>query len=301
MNKWQRLAAVASAEIILAACVALVLVANLFAEVMLHNPTDERFRSPAQPSLTGYQQITLNTQDRVRLSVWYLPPQNGAAVVLLHGYKADHAQMLPIAALLVRHGYGVILPDLRGHGQSEGELITFGYHEWRDVDVVYQYLIAQPDVDAERIGVLGNSMGGAIAILYAAENPKVKTIVAQSPYASLHDMVGTNVKRVINWPPFPLAPTILFLAERKAGFQAEALAPIRHIRQISPRPVFIMMGGKDSWANPDGGRQLYAAAGEPRELWFDSELEHLEFSEKRADEFEQRVVAFFDKYLLNKP
>jgi alpha-beta hydrolase superfamily lysophospholipase len=268
---------------------------------MLHNPIQERFQSPAQPSLTGYQQITLNTQDEVRLSVWYLAPQNGAAVILLHGYKADHAQMLPIAAMLVRHGYGVILPDLRGHGQSEGELITFGYYERRDVDAVYQYLIAQPDVDAERIGVLGNSMGGAIAILYAAENPKVKAIVAQSPYTSLYDMVGTNVKRVIHWPPFPLAPMILFFAERKAGFQAEALAPIRHIRQISPRPVFIMMGGKDTWANPDGGRQLYAAAGEPRELWFDPELEHLEFSEKRAGEFEQRAVAFFDKYLLNKP
>jgi hypothetical protein len=58
-----------------------------------------------------------------------------------------------------------------------------------------------------------------------------------------------------------------------------------------------MMGGRDTWVNPDGGRRLYLAAGEPRELWFDPELEHLEFSEKRADEFEQRVVAFFDRYL----
>jgi len=300
MNKWQRLAVVVSAEIILAACVALVLVANLFADVLLRNPANERYRSLAQSTLTGYQQITLTTQDGVRLSAWYLPSQNGAAIILLHGYKADHAQMFPVAAMLVRHGYGVILPDLRGHGQSEGEEITFGYHERRDVQAIYQYLITQPKVDAERIGVLGNSMGSAIAISYAAENPEIKAVVAQSPYISLDDMVATNIKRLVNLPPFPLAPMILFFAERKAGFQAEALAPLRHIRQISPRPVLIMMGGKDTWANPEGGRQLYAAAGEPRELWFDPELSHLEFQEKRADEFEQRVVAFFDKYLLAK-
>ena len=300
MNKWQRLAAVASAEIILAACVALVLVANLFADVLLHNPANERYRSLAQSTLTGYQQITLTTQDGVKLSAWYLPSQNGAAIILLHGYKADHAQMFPVAAMLVRYGYGVILPDLRGHGQSEGEEITFGYNERRDVQAVYQHLITQPKVDAERIGVLGNSMGSAIAILYAAENPGIKAVVAQSPYTSLDDMVATNIKRLVNLPPFPLAPMILFFAERKAGFQAEALAPLRHIRQISPRPVLIMTGGKDTWANPEGGRQLYAAAGEPRELWFDPELSHLEFQEKRADEFEQRVVAFFDKYLTAK-
>ncbi len=61
------------------------------------------------------------------------------------------------------------------------------------------------------------------------------------------------------------------------------------------------MGGKDTWVNPEGGRQLYAAAGEPRELWFEPESGYLEFPEKRAAEFEERVVAFFDRYLSGKP
>jgi fermentation-respiration switch protein FrsA (DUF1100 family) len=207
--------------------------------------------------------------------------------------------MLPIAAMLIRHSYGVIILDLRGHGESEGELITFGYNEVRDVEAAHQYLLTRSEVDPERIGLLGNSMGSATALLYAAENPAIKAVVAQSPYATLEDMVQANVRR-LNLPTFPLAPMMVFFIERKLGFPVDTLAPIRRIGQISPRPVLILMGGKDTWVNPGGGQQLYAAAGEPRELWFEPELGHVEFHEKRAAEFEERVVVFFDKHLLDK-
>ena len=301
--KWRKLALVALAELTILALVALVLIANLFADIMLRNPANERPRERdteallAQLDLTHGQPITLTTTDGFKLATWYWPSRNGAAVILLHGYKQIRSEMLPIAAMLVRHGYGVIIPALRGHGESDGELVTFGYHETRDVEAAFQYLLAQPEVARDRIGILGNSMGGAIAILYASQNSAIKAVVAQSPYTTIDDMVAANVKRTVNLPPFPFTPMIVFFVERKAGFSVKEFAPIDHIAKISPRPVFIMTGGKDTWVNPDGGRQLYLAAGEPRELWFDPELEHLKFSEKRADEFEKRVVAFFDQYL----
>ena len=111
---------------------------------------------------------------------------------------------------------------------------------------------------------------------------------------------GFRFRRRLGLPTFPLAPMMLFFIEREFGFPVDTVAPIRHIGQISPRPVLILMGGKDTWVNPEGGRQLYAAAGEPRELWFDPEIGHLEFHERRATEFEERVVAFFDRYLPDK-
>ena len=301
--KWRKLALVALAELTILALVALVLIANLFADIMLRNPANERPKEQraeamlAQYNLTHGQQITLTTADGLKLATWYWPSRNGAAVILLHGYKQIRSEMLPIAAMLVRHGYGVMLPAMRGHGESDGELITFGYHETRDVEVAFQYLLAQPEVARDRIGILGNSMGGAIAILYASQTPAIKAVVAQSPYTTIDEMVAANVKRTVNLPSFPMTPMIVFFVERKAGFPVKEFAPIDHIAKISPRPVFIMTGGKDTWVNPNGGRQLYAAAGEPRELWFDPDLGHLEFSEKRADEFEKRVIAFFDQYL----
>jgi alpha-beta hydrolase superfamily lysophospholipase len=305
MKKWHRLTLFAVTLVILSAGIGLALVANLFADITIHNPVSGRTKEqlPAafldEPRLADLADIALTTDDSVRLVAWYSPSQNKAAVILLHGYKADRSTMLPIAAMLIRHGYGVIMPDFRGHGESEGERITFSHDEVRDVEAAYQYLLNRSEVDPQRIGLLGNSMGSATALLYAAENPAIKAVVAQSPYTTVEDMVQANVRR-LGFPAFPLAPMMSFFIERKLGFSVETIAPIRHIGQISPRAVFILMGGKDTWVNPEGGQQLYAAAGEPRELWFDSEMGHLEFHEKRAAEFEERVVAFFDRYLSGK-
>ena len=305
MKKWHKLTLFAVAQVILLAGIGLAWVANLFADITIHNPVSGRTKEqrPAalldEPRLADLADIALTTSDGVRLAAWYFPSQNRAAIILLHGYKANRSTMLPIAAMLIRHGYGVIIPDFRGHGESEGERITFGHDEVRDVEATFQYILTRSEVDPERIGLLGNSMGSATALLYAAENPAIKAVVAQSPYATLEDMVQANVRR-LGFPTFPLAPMMLFFIEREFGFPVDTVAPIRHIGQISPRPVLILMGGKDTWVNPEGGRQLYAAAGEPRELWFDPELGHLEFHEKRAAEFEERVVEFFDKYLPSK-
>jgi len=305
MKKWHKLTLFAVAQVILLACIGLTWVANLFADIVIHNPVSGRTqaRRPAalrdESQLIGLADITLTTRDGLRLAAWCFPSQNRAAIILLHGYKANRSTMLPIAAMLIRHGYGVIIPDFRGHGESEGELITFGHNEVRDVEAAHQYLLTRSEVDPERIGLLGNSMGSATALLYAAENPAIKAVVAQSPYATLDDMVRANVRR-LNLPTFLLAPMMVFFIERKFGFPVDTLAPVHHVGRISPRPVLILMGGKDTWVNPGGGRQLDAAAGEPHELWFEPELGHLEFHEKRAAEFEERIVAFFDKHLLDK-
>jgi len=93
---------------------------------------------------------------------------------------------------------------------------------------------------------------------------------------------------------------IRFFAEREAGFNAGEVAAIAHIGEISSRPVFLLQGGADTTVPPNSGQKLYDAAGEPRELWFDPKLGHVEFDTKRADEYEARVVAFFDRYLLGK-
>ncbi len=305
MRKWHKLTLFAVAQVILLACIGLAWVANLFADIVIHNPVSGRTqaRRPAalvdESQLIGLADITLTTRDGLRLAAWYFPSQNRAAIILLHGYKANRSTMLSIAAMLIRHGYGVIIPDFRGHGESDGELITFGYNEVRDAEAAHRYLLTRSEVDPERIGLLGNSMGGATALLYAAENPVIKAVVAQSPYTTLDDMIRANVRR-LNLPTFPLAPMMVFLIERKFGFPVDTLAPIHHIGRIGPRSVLILIGGKDTWVNPEGGRQLYAAAGEPRELWFEPELGHLEFHEKRAAEFEERIVVFFDKHLLDK-
>lgn len=282
-----------------------------YADKMIYNTVEVRAEKMekypedlAEFGLTDFREITLITSDSVRLEALYFSSKNGAAVITVHGYKSVRASMLPIVAMLVRHGYGVILPDLRSHGKNlekhmteKGALITFGKKEVLDLEAAYQYLLKRPDVDPEKIGVLGNSMGGAIVIQYAARNPNIKAVVAQSPFASIRDTTDVSVKHFLGIPPFPLAPIIVFLAERKLGFPTKEIAPIQHIGKIAPRPLFLMMGGKDSYVNADGIWLLSAAYGHPHLLWFDQELDHVEFHKKFPEKFETCVVGFFDKHL----
>jgi fermentation-respiration switch protein FrsA (DUF1100 family) len=111
--------------------------------------------------------------------------------------------------------------------------------------------------------------------------------------------VATSVQHFTGLPEFPFVPLITFWAENETGFKKEDIDATKWIADISPRPVFLMQGGADTVISADSGQRLYDAAGEPKELWFDPALGHVEFDTKRAAEYEARVVAFFDKYLLN--
>ncbi|MBI3286435.1 MAG: alpha/beta fold hydrolase, partial [Chloroflexi bacterium] len=140
--------------------------------------------TPADNGL-DYEEVVLITEDGLALRAWYLPGTNGAAIIVQHGYGGSRQRMLLEASMLHKHGYGVLLFDWRGHGESEGGLVTFGYYEIRDAQAALAWLQNRPEVDSDRMGVLGDSMG-AVALLYAAARmPEIKAVVAISPFPSL--------------------------------------------------------------------------------------------------------------------
>jgi alpha-beta hydrolase superfamily lysophospholipase len=298
MNRWKILAFVLSILMLAAFGV----VASLFqANLFVTNSFDQRDPIDESPAGYGldYQAITLTGDDGYDLAAWYVPSRNRAAVIVQHGYKDDRTSMLPRAEMLARHGYGVMMVDLRAHGESDGESISFGLYEIQDVDAAYQYLLTCPDVDPDRIGALGASMGGVVVLLYASQNPAIKAVVSESAYASLEDQIPAAVE-ASGLPAFLLAPLVQWFAERELGFEAGDIAPVEHIGSISPRPVFVLHGGVDDVVPSDNGRRLYDAAGEPRFLWLEPDLGHTAFVEERPVEFETRVIAFFDRYLLER-
>jgi len=240
------------------------------------------------------------TSDDLNLVGWFVPSQNGAVIIMQHGYKSTRKELLNEAEMMVRHGYGVLLTTVRAHDHSEGERISFGREEMKDMESWYQYLISRDDIDTDKIGILGNSYGGMLSIQYAAQNKNIKAVVAQSAFSSLNDTVETSVTYFTDLPVFPFAPLIVFWAERESGFTTEDIDTTKWIGQISPRPVFLMQGGADVVISSNSGQRLYDAAGEPKELWFDPELGHVDFDKERDGEFEKRVSEFFDQYLLNK-
>lgn len=300
IKKWKKIVLIVVAFPIMTVSGLIINISADNAHQMVTNPLEERgqlTRSPADYGI-AYQDIKLLTEDGLTLAAWYVPSQNGAAVIAIHGYKSNRESMLEEADMLFRHGYGVLLFDMRSHGESEGEVLRFGVDEMQDFEAAYQYLLTRPEVDRDRIGLMGNSNGAAMSILYAAQNPAIKALVAQSAYASLQDEIATGVEYFGGVPAFPFAPLIQFFAEREVDIRAKDIAPIAVIDQISPRPILILQGGADEAIPTDSGQRLYDAAEPPKELWFEPSVGHTDFDTDFPVVFEARLIAFFDRYLL---
>jgi fermentation-respiration switch protein FrsA (DUF1100 family) len=244
-----------------------------------------------------FEEVTVTTTDGFRLVGWMIPSQNGAAVMAQHGYKGNRTGLLEEAVMLHRNGYGVLLTTIRAHDESEGELISFGALEMQDLEAWYQYLVTRSDVDPARIGILGNSLGGSLVIQYAAQNEAIRGVVAHSAFSSIDDTVTTSIEYFTNLPSFPFAPFIVFWAEQEVGFDSAVISAKNWIGEISPRPVLILHGGQDILISKESGQLLYEAAGAPKELWYEPDLGHVSFDTELPEEFENRVVGFFDEVL----
>jgi fermentation-respiration switch protein FrsA (DUF1100 family) len=263
------------------------------ADAFLHPRRHLPAETPADRGL-DYRDVTFTAPDGLALRGWYLPSQNGAAIIVGHGIGGYRT--LGPAEVLARHGYGVLLFDWRAHGESDGDLCTFGYHEARDVAGALAWLQAQPDVDPERIGMLGESMGAVAAIRAAAQLPAIQGVVADSPYADPVEAIR-NIWSGTGLPAFPFVPLQIALGELHTGLELDDLQPLDSVAAISPRSILILAGGQDPIIGPDAGQRYYAAAGEPKELWFEPDQGHVVFRQVYPEEYEQRVVGFFDATL----
>jgi uncharacterized protein len=270
---------------------------NYFADTFTSSsPTDRTCPLQDPDAAFPYRQVALTTSDGLTLQAFYVPSHNGAAVILLHGYRFCHAEMFPLARILVREGYGVILPDFRAHGLSSATQVAFGKKEILDADAAFRFLVSQPETDPHRIAIAGNSLGSATAILYAARNAQIRAVVAHSPFASMTEEVWYQVERAHLLPAPLLAPFIQFWLTLRLG-PLDDFSPIRAVHAIAPRPIFILEGGQDALAAPGAGRRLYEAAGQPKTLWYDPDVQHVDFQNAHPQEFDRRMVEFFSENL----
>ena len=186
--------------------------------------------------------MAFRTADGVRLSAWYIPSRNGAAVVLLPGAGSSRASLLGQAAVLARHGYGALLVDTRGHGLSGGHAMDFGWRGDRDIAAAVSYLGLQPGVQAGKIAVLGESMGGEQALVAAGSDPRIRAVVAEGATGQqladhgwlLHGIDGA-LTRGMEW--------VMYTA---AGLISGAPRPMSipdAIRADGGRPTLIIAGG----------------------------------------------------------
>jgi pimeloyl-ACP methyl ester carboxylesterase len=231
-----------------------------------------------------------------RVHGWFLAHEETQRVIVLcPGYRGTKADLLGIGMHLWREGHNILLFDYHGHGHGWGAPVTLGFREVNDFLGALDYV--RQRVPGALIGVLGYSMGAAVAIMGAARRPEARVVVADSAFATHWGVVEYNFKRVVRLP----APPFLFLADRlmawRAGYRFREVEPLRDVARIAPRPLLLIHGLEDTTISPQDSQRLFEAAGEPKELWLVEGMEHCCAYFKDRLAYCQRVAAFFARHL----
>lgn len=236
---------------------------------------------------------------RGKLAAWYLPASNGCTLICCHGINDNRSQWLGQVARLHRdRGYGALLFDFAGHGESEGNQVTYGAREQGDVAAVLDYLRGRGDVDMRGIGIMGYSLGAITAVLATAGQPDIQALVIESGFSDLQRDIGILFHRFTGLPAFPFANLVVFWGQRISGIRLGEIRPERVIGRIAPRAVFIISDLRDGIADePHDGEHLYAHAGEPKQLWQVPDVGHVQAFNVLPEEWTARVEAFLDEYL----
>jgi pimeloyl-ACP methyl ester carboxylesterase len=244
------------------------------------------------------EQVTFTGGDDLNLAGWFVPPENGASVILLHGYGSNRTAMLWHALVLVEHGYGVLMYDERASGESQGEVRSYGWQDVEDVGGALAYLAGRPDAGSQRIGIAGCSIGGQIALRAAARYPQIEAVLADGPSA----ITVADLPPPHNWAT-ALAYASNFIMDRMLEARLGAPAPppmVKTIGSIAPRPILLIAGGTPQPFFGSESRmtgRFYARAGEAAELWVVPEAVHCDGPLRRPDEYAERMLRFFDAAL----
>ncbi len=202
--------------------------------------------------------VAFTAADGVALAGWWLDqPESSTVVICAHGHRGNKSDMLGIGSGLWRAGYSVLLFDFRGNGDSGDGPQSLAHHEQRDLTAAVD-LVRERRPDA-RIAVVSFSMGASTAILAAADDPRIEAIVADSPFATLSDVVATRYRRH-RLPSEPLIPVADLVNRLRYGYAFAQVRPLDKVGALSPRPLLLLHGTADKVIPYDHALQLAEAA-----------------------------------------
>ena len=211
-----------------------VLVPTTIAIVATH-----RAREPVPAADLGrtYEQVSFTTADDLELTGWYVPSENGAAIVLSPGRRGP----IPHARLLAQHGYGVLLFDRRGEGESDGDFNAYGWGGDADLKAAVDFLSRRPDVDPPRIGGLGLSVGGEMLLETAAEDTRLRAVVSEgASVRSIAEHWDDPALSDLQKPFTPLLAQTAAVAILAGEVPPPSLVDL--VDDISPRSVLFIRG-----------------------------------------------------------
>lgn len=223
--------------------------------------------TPASLGLT-FEQVEFPSRiDHLTMKGWYLPAKSAStkAVVIAHGYKGnrieDGADAMGTAKFLTEQGYNVLMFDFRASGESDGDTVTVGAMEKRDLAGAVDFVRTKGN---KRVALLGYSMGAATSLQTASEVAEVDAVVADASFRDLKGYLEENMPYWTNLPDFPFTPIILAVIPPMIGADLTAISPVSAASGLAKKPLLLFHGDKDdaiAFANSEAILAAYQKAG----------------------------------------
>lgn len=268
------------------------------AALFLRNTIVPRLPITQTPQAYGLSAETVQfpSTDGVQLEGWKIVRDPELPwIIMCHGLVSNRADLLEIAAGLAPR-FNLLLFDFRGHGGSRGRSTSFGWTERYDLQGALAFLGQQPDVRARPYGAYGISMGGAVALLVAADDERLGAVVADSPYATLQQSLARHLKLL--YPVLPSVPFVWYMASTyrlRFGVWPSHVSPERAIGSLGKRPLLLIHGGQDLRMPLADSQRLLdnSLESQSKELWVVPEAGHLEAFAVNPPSYLNRLTDFF--------
>lgn len=231
---------------------------------------------------------------------WHLPGTARSVVLLFHGFGRRHTRSWRYGAFLNQRGHHVVAVDFRSGRFKDRKPTTLGHFELEDAEAALQWIRSDAELEGCVIGVMGESLGGAVALLLASRHPEVSAVVADCPFASGRLALEDACERFARVPRWPSAEILRFLARAFTGIDPALLDVAAAATALVDRPVLFIHGLKDNRLAPEQSRRLWKAAGAKDPLWLMPDVGHNEGWLKHRLLYEERVSTFLDHHLLGE-
>ena len=258
-------------------------------------PRRKAQNTPADHGL-AYEEVTLTTSDGLNLAAWYIPNASGrGTVIYCHGHTNHRGQMLEQAAFLHENGYSGLLFDFRRHGDSEGDLTTFGYYEWRDAQAALRHVVDERGEEGPVI-LWGVSMGAATALLTATEEPEYDAVIAESSYYAASETLRSDLSRIFGLPKIPFGFLTGTITELRVGIKIDSLDLGRAVAGLGETAVLLVGGSADRRMPLSNNERLFERIpGARKEIYVAEGATHGDIWEMDREAYAEKVLAFLEK------
>jgi uncharacterized protein len=236
----------------------------------------------------AYEDVSFRDHAGLTLRGWWIPGTRHETIVMIHGWTSSRQEPMGKAGYLLDAEYNVLVFDLRGHGQSDGDYTTLGLAEPDDVSTAVAFARSR---DPGPIALLGYSMGGALAVETGARDPDVAAVIEDSGYGSVDHVFRAGFQRLTGLPPIPFGLPLMAIGQVDLRMPISTVRPVADAARLD-KPLLAIVGTADQVVPPAEGFDIFRAAPGPKQLLVVPGAGHVDGYRVDRPRYERTVLGF---------